>query len=98
LLLAAGCAPAPSGAGEDAAAGAEPAPALDGGGRCDAAAGASLTGRQKSEAAGKEALRLTGAAALRWIEPDTMVTMDHRTDRLNIEVDAAGRITRLRCG
>lgn len=38
------------------------------------------------------------ANPLRVIGPDDMVTMDFRPDRLNIETDAAGRITRVRCG
>ncbi|MEJ8629834.1 I78 family peptidase inhibitor [Sphingomonas sp. I4] len=30
--------------------------------------------------------------------PGTVVTMDYRPDRLNIETDGQGRVTRLRCG
>lgn len=66
-------------------------------GACDAAAARSLIGRQRSDAVGAEALRLTGAATLRWLEPDSMYTQDYREDRLNIDVDANGRITRFRC-
>jgi hypothetical protein len=68
-----------------------------GAGRCDAGAARSLVGRQRSEAVGAEALRLSGARTLRWLAPDSVYTMDLRPDRINIDVTAAGRITGLRC-
>ena len=71
-LLAAGCATATPPA--------EPAAA----GKCDASKAQALIGRSRSAETGAEALRLSGAKALRWIAPGTMVTMDYREDRLNI--------------
>jgi uncharacterized protein involved in type VI secretion and phage assembly len=65
---------------------------------CNAAPAQGLFGRTRSEALAAEALRLTGAGALRWIAPGMMVTMDFREDRLNLEIDAQNRITRVRCG
>ncbi len=41
---------------------------------------------------------MTFAAPTRVITPGTAVTMDHRPDRLNIEVGADGRIARVYCG
>ncbi len=35
---------------------------------------------------------------VRILGPDTAMTMDHRIDRLNVDIDAAGRITRIWCG
>ena len=35
---------------------------------------------------------------VRIIEPDTAVTMDYIAERLNIELDEAGTITRVSCG
>lgn len=35
---------------------------------------------------------------VRIIRPGMAVTMDHRDDRLNIEIDGAERISRVRCG
>ncbi len=35
---------------------------------------------------------------LRVIPPGTAVTMDYREDRLNIDLDEAGQITRVWCG
>ena len=101
ILLAGGCAAAPP--AEAPANGAAPAEAIpirvgeDSSG-CDAARAAGLVGRQRSAELGAEAMRLSGARALRWIPPGTMVTMDYREDRLNIELDGAGKVTKIRCG
>jgi len=89
-LITIGCAPVPPPAPE--------AVPLQRAGSCEASKAQSLVGRQRSEALGAEALRLTGARDLRWIRPGDMVTMDFREDRLNIHVDAQRRVTRLRCG
>ncbi|SHL40555.1 Peptidase inhibitor I78 family protein [Roseovarius litoreus] len=35
---------------------------------------------------------------VRVLPPGAMMTMDHRPERLNAELDEAGRITRLWCG
>ena len=74
-----------------------PGPAPDEGG-CNAEAAGALVGRAATEALGAEALRLSGAARLRWIRPGDAVTMDYSTDRLNVHVDARGRVERLACG
>lgn len=54
-------------------------------------------GRQAVKAVTDEARRRSGASYLRVIGPETVVTADYREDRLNINVDAAGRITSLVC-
>src|SRR4051812_25481721 len=59
---------------------------------CDAAPAQHLIGRKRSAELGEEAQRLSGARALRWIPPDTMVTMDYRTDRLNIALDREDKV------
>ncbi len=84
-LLTAGCATAP--------------PAEAGGsGKCEAGKAEILIGRKRSDEVGAEALRLSGATALRWIAPGTMVTMDYREDRVNLRVDSAGRVMKVDCG
>ena len=75
-----------------------PVPAQGSGGTCNAAPAQGLIGRESSPELGAEAQRLTGAARMRWIRPGQMVTMDYRAARLNIDLDALGRITGLRCG
>ncbi len=84
-LLTSGCATAP------------PAEAR-GDGKCDAARAQTLIGRSRSAKVAAEALRLSGATALRWIAPRTMVTMDYREDRVNLRVDAAGKVVKVDCG
>lgn len=44
------------------------------------------------------ALKRSGAATLRWIQPGMMVTMDFRQDRLDIHLDAANKVTKITCG
>lgn len=57
-----------------------------------------LVGRPATQALGTEAMRRSGARAIRWIRPGDMVTMDHREDRLNVHLDAPGRVERFACG
>ncbi len=57
-----------------------------------------LIGRTYDEALAGEVQRLSGAGAIRWIRPGQAITMDYRDDRLNLELDQADRIVRVRCG
>jgi uncharacterized protein involved in type VI secretion and phage assembly len=66
--------------------------------RCDDSKAQALVGRTGTQELGGQALSLTGAGRLRWIRPGDAVTMDYRTDRLNIHLDARGRVERLSCG
>ena len=84
-LLAAGCATAPA-----AEAGAT--------GGCDSSRAQKLLGRTKSARLGAQALRLSGATALRWIAPGSMVTMDFRENRINLRVDSKNRVVKIDCG
>ena len=58
----------------------------------------SLIGKTMSEKVGAQAKRLSGAIALRVVRPGMMVTMDYREDRLNLHLDAKGKILNARCG
>jgi hypothetical protein len=90
LLTTAGCmAPQPP---------ADVEPPVAGAGACNAAPAQGLVGRQATSEVGAQALRLTRAQRLRWIRPGDAVTMDYREDRLNIDLDAQGRVRALRCG
>ncbi len=66
--------------------------------RCDEGKAQALVGQSASSELGARALELTGARTIRWIQPGQMLTMDYRTDRLNIELDARNRVTAIRCG
>ena len=86
-LALAGCATAPS---------APPSPAIAG--RCHADGLGELVGRPADAALGAEAMRRSGSARLRWIRPGDMVTMDYSAQRLNVHLDAQGRVERFACG
>lgn len=75
----------------------EPVPAPPAG-ACTSEGLDSLIGKTQSAEIAAEAKRLSGARTLRWIAPGMAVTMDYRTDRLNLDVDASGKITRAHCG
>ncbi|MDB5679593.1 I78 family peptidase inhibitor [Sphingomonas bacterium] len=55
-------------------------------------------GRIYSAALGKRLMHVTGARTLRVIRPGQMVTMDFLEDRLNVHIDADGRILSFNCG
>jgi hypothetical protein len=57
-----------------------------------------MVGRTWSRSLRSQALRLSGARAARVIRPGDIVTMDYRTDRLNVHLTAQGRIERFDCG
>ena len=42
--------------------------------------------------------KTVGHDRIRKLDPQSVVTMDYRSDRLNVDTDADGRILRLRCG
>ena len=93
LAMACTTVPADGGASRD-----EPAEAVGSGQPCRSGELGELVGREAAEALGAEALRRSGARSLRWIRPGDVVTMDYREDRLNIHLDARGRVERLACG
>jgi hypothetical protein len=57
-----------------------------------------LVGRDAAPATIKQAQERATARTVRVIKPGMAVTMDYRTDRLNVELDGANKITALRCG
>lgn len=86
-LLAMGCAPA-----------AEPAAPDPLAGPCDASRVSNLVGRPYSDALAAEAQRRSGARTTRRIRPGDAVTMDFRSDRLNIHLGERDRVDRFDCG
>lgn len=65
---------------------------------CRAAGAQAVLGRPFNDMTEAEALRASGGLRTRVIPPGGVVTMDHDPMRLNIELDAAGNIRRMRCG
>ncbi|HEV2818862.1 MAG TPA: I78 family peptidase inhibitor [Allosphingosinicella sp.] len=66
--------------------------------QCSADRLSNLVGRPATPELGAEAQRRSGAARLRWIRPGDMVTMDFSPRRLNIHLDAQGRVDHFACG
>ena len=64
---------------------------------CNADSLGDLVGKRASDARADVMQTRSGARTLRWIAPNTAVTMDFRPDRLNVDVDAKGRIERFTC-
>jgi hypothetical protein len=67
-------------------------------GSCNAAPVQNLVGQPASAELGRTAMQRASADTLRWIRPGDAITMDYLTGRLNIELDARGRVQRLYCG
>ncbi|MEG3082305.1 I78 family peptidase inhibitor [Sphingomonas sp. PB2P12] len=64
---------------------------------CNPASLGDLVGKRASDARADVMQTRSGARTLRWIAPNTMVTKDFLTDRLNVYVDSKGRIERFTC-
>ena len=58
----------------------------------------SFVGQKATAEIGATVMERSGARTLRWIPPNSAVTMDYREDRLNIEYDDNMMITRVNCG
>lgn len=67
-------------------------------GACNAAPAQFALGRTVDPALRTEALQRSGARTLRMIRPGDAVTMEFSSQRLNLELDPDGRVTRVRCG
>ena len=86
------CAQSPNPAGPPAA----PPPVLAG--ECNAAAAQFVVGRQADAQLQAQAQASAGARVVRVLRPGDMVTMEFNAQRLNLDVDAAGKVTAVRCG
>ena len=91
------CTSAPDGSDKkSAAAGADETPTLPQ--SCDAAPAQSMVGQSYTDALAEQARGASGAKVVRRLVSGQPVTMEYRGDRLNIEVDEAGKIVSVRCG
>jgi hypothetical protein len=66
--------------------------------KCNASGTDKFIGLPGTVATGQAILRASNAAVLRVAEPNTMLTMDYREDRVTIWLDQAQKITKIRCG
>lgn len=67
-------------------------------GGCDAAKASHVTGKHISPAQEQEAMRSSGAATLRVIQPGQAITRDYRAERLNLQLNDYGTVVRAYCG
>lgn len=65
---------------------------------CKADPAQRFVGQPYSDTLGEEVRQATGSRTLRRIAPGQPVTMDFREDRLNVEVDAEDKVSRIYCG
>ena len=70
-------------------------PAMEG---CDASDLKFLVGKPLDETIAARARDASGATSVRIIRPGQMVSTDYVAERLNIEVDAEGKVLNARCG
>ncbi|RYX88591.1 MAG: hypothetical protein EOO28_35815 [Comamonadaceae bacterium] len=73
-------------------------PATPSGAVCNAAPVQSMVGRVASASVVEDARQKSGALMARVLRPDQVVTMEFNAQRLNLSVDAAGKVIRVNCG
>jgi hypothetical protein len=66
--------------------------------KCTAQGTDTFIGQTASDETGSAILKASNAAVLRWAPPGVMLTMDYREDRVTVWLDAAKKITKIRCG
>ncbi len=65
--------------------------------KCDNSNIQQFVGRQRSADLEAEMLRVSNAAFVRWAPFGTMVTMEFRSDRLTVFLDANDKVERISC-
>ena len=78
--------------------GAAPASVLVDDGRCHAEQAQFAVGKPVTEALLDSAKSRSGAQTVRALKPSDAVTMDYRSERLNLNTDADGTVLRANCG
>ncbi|HJR29000.1 MAG TPA: I78 family peptidase inhibitor [Pseudomonas sp.] len=66
--------------------------------RCEAKAAEFTIGKKASPELLEQARTRAGAQNARFLKPDDMVTLEYRSDRLNLNTDNSLVITRVNCG
>ncbi|RML33689.1 Lipoprotein [Pseudomonas savastanoi pv. glycinea] len=67
-------------------------------GRCDAGLGQFAIGKPASIDLLSQVRARTGSQDARILGPDDMVTLEYRSERVNVNTDASGKVTRINCG
>ncbi|MCF4997395.1 hypothetical protein GIW70_24040 [Pseudomonas syringae] len=66
--------------------------------RCEAKSAEFAIGKKASPALLEQARTKAGAQNARFLKPDDMVTLEYRSDRLNLNTDNNLTVTRVNCG
>ncbi|PPA04208.1 hypothetical protein C4E44_10255 [Pseudomonas sp. MWU12-2312b] len=66
--------------------------------RCEAKAAEFTLGKTASPELLEQARKRAGAQNARFLSPNDMVTLEYRSDRLNLNTDANKVVTRVNCG
>ena len=75
-----------------------PVAAEAGSGRCDATAAEFTLGKKASPQLLEEARTRSGSQSARILRPNDMITLEYRSERLNLNVDEQGNVVRVNCG
>lgn len=75
-----------------------PAPPDRGGNECKAADAQFAVGQNADAALLEQARQRSGSRIARILRPGQMVTMEYSAERLNLDVDASGKVASVRCG
>lgn len=79
-------------------AGNAPAPRPDAGGLCNAQPAQAVVGQASTASVMESARARSGAEMARILRPGQMITKEFNAQRLNLQVDEAGRIISVYCG
>ncbi|MCU7645586.1 I78 family peptidase inhibitor [Pseudomonas piscis] len=66
--------------------------------RCEATAAEFVIGKKASAELLEQARTRAGAQYARFLKPNDMITLEYRSDRLNLNTDADLVVTRVNCG
>ncbi|QJQ21309.1 hypothetical protein HG549_15675 [Pseudomonas sp. SK] len=84
--------------GGNAGGGATPAAPAGNDGRCDASGADFTIGKVASAELLEQARKASGSQMARILKPHDVVTLEYRSERLNLNVDEQGKVTRVNCG
>ncbi|TKJ69360.1 hypothetical protein PspCFBP13508_22625 [Pseudomonas sp. CFBP13508] len=76
----------------------EPVAAESGSSRCEASAAQFAIGKKASPELLDQARAKAGAQNARFLKPNDMITLEYRSDRLNLNTDNNLVVTRVNCG
>jgi polyisoprenoid-binding protein YceI len=65
---------------------------------CNSTRASDAVGKRDTPALREAVALQIGHTRIRWLPPGTIVTQDYRENRLNVDIDERGMVTRLRCG